>query len=281
MDHSKKSLVDSIMNILTKFHITDETRFSFNWINYKADEIRAELIIKQYLEIRQIDHTWLSSPMKLSLHKTNWSDDSTITCSCDVSKTIIPQTISLVNKDANLDLGIFRITSLCGTNQYFFKRMFQWQYQPPEHTNSLFKYYDRYNTVLFTNDPNISAVLFLGILLNPEDGFLTNSNPVLSGTLVNGITYIVKWNQIVYNGVSYAPNATFTANATATFTGSGMVYLNSQLTAYRDTDPYPASGEMMRQIEFEILTKEFRIEAGELTDVRNDSIDDANKVQAV
>lgn len=281
MIHTKKTIVDSISNILTRFKPSDEFRVPAEWLNYKIDEIRASLITTQYLQTQQIDHTWLSSPIKLALTRTNWSDDNTIICGCDVSKTTIPQTISLVNKDANLDLGLFRATSLCGTKQFFFQRMSRWNSTPAEHTNSLFKYYDRYNTVLFTNDPNATAILIVPILLTPEDGFLTNSNPVLSGSLVSGTVYVVKYGQVIYKGIPYAENSTFTADSTAVFTGTGKVYLNSQLQAYKDTDPYPASGEMIRQIEFEILTKEFKIEAGELTDVRNDSVDDANKVPAV
>ena len=118
---------------------------------------------------------------------------------------------------------------------------------------------------------------FTGLLLDPADGYLINSAPVLSGALVNGTVYLVKFGTVIYNNVVYAENTTFTANATATFTGNGTVYLNTQARAYRDTDPFPASGEMIRMIELEILTKEFKIEQSQLADINNDSADDAAK----
>jgi polyisoprenoid-binding protein YceI len=123
----------------------------------------------------------------------------------------------------------------------------------------------------------MSKVRAIAILLHPEDGYLNNSAPVASGSLVNGTVYLVKYSQIVYNSTVYAANSTFTATATTTFTGQGTVYLNSQVEAYDETDPYPASGEMIRAIELEILTKEFGIEAGQIADIRNDSIDDTQK----
>jgi len=156
-------------------------------------------------------------------------------------------------------------------------RMTQWNYIPSDSTWSLFKYYDRRNTDLYVNTI-VDKLSFTGLLLDPADGYLINSAPVASGGLVSGTVYLVKYGQVIYNNVVYAENSTFTANATATFTGNGTVYLNSQARAYRDTDPFPASGEMIRQIELEILTKEFKIEANQIPDIINDSVDDAKKV---
>src|SRR6185369_10654679 len=169
---SKKNILDSLNNILTRFHITDEFRVKPRWLNYKIDQVRAQLIVAQYAQTGVIDHTWLSSPMKLTMYKTNWADDNSVSCGCDVSKTTIPQTISLISRDGNLDLGIFRLTSLCGKTQYTFRRNYQWTQTPPESTYSLFKYYDRFNTVLFTNNPDVQELLLVPILLNPEDGVL-------------------------------------------------------------------------------------------------------------
>jgi len=276
MVHTPKAIVDSVMLILTKFKLTKDSRFSEDWIFYKLCQIGAELKIKQYAATKSIDYAWLCAPMTLNFYKVNRADDVNITCNCDISKTTIPQTISLPSQDGNMDLGIFSLNSMCGTKTYTLNRMTQWSYIPKESTFSLFPYYDRRNTDLYVNQI-VDKLQFTGLLLDPTEGRLINSAPITSGSLVNGTVYVVKFGQVIYNNVVYAPNSTFTATATTTFLGNGIVYLNSQARTFRDTDPYPASGEMIRQMELEILTKEFGLEADAINDVRNDSIDDANK----
>jgi len=270
-----KNIIDSIFAILTKFGRTDDGRVDEDWMYYKILQIAAELKIKQYLVTKTIDYTWLSSPTTLNFYKVNKADDITVSCNCDISKSTIPQTISLPN--STLDLGIFSLSSMCGTKTYTLKRMTQWSYIPKESVWSKFPYYDRRNTDIYVNQI-VDKLSFVGLLLDPADGYLINSAPIASGSLVSGTVYLVKYGTVIYNNVVYAADTTFTANATATFLGNGTVYLNSQARAYRDTDPFPASGEMIRQIELEILTKEFKIESVQLADINNDSVDDAAKV---
>lgn len=278
MAQTQKNIIDSILNILNRFHITDEQRVNENWLAYKINQVRADLIVAQYAAQGLIDQTWLSDLGLLTFYRTNFADDKSVTCNCDVAKTTIPQVISLNNPSGNQDLGIYNVISACGSKQVTPKRMFQWTYCPPENTNSLFTYYWRINTQMYISDPSINKLRIIAVLLNPEDGYLINSQPIESGAIVNGTVYLVKYGQVIYNNVVYNINDTFTGTATTTFTGLGKVYLNSEIASYRDVDPYPASGEMIRRIELEILTKEFGIEAKELVDVRNDSVDDVNKV---
>ena len=276
MAQTAKNITDSILIMLTKFGLTDDSRLDSDWIYFKICQVAADLKVQQYLATKTIDYTWLSSPMTLNFYKVNRADDNSITCNCDISKTTIPQTISLQTKDGNLDLGIFSLSSMCGTKTYSLMRMTNWNYIPSDSTWGLFKYYDRRNTDLYVNSI-VDKLSFTGLLLDPADGYLINSAPVLSGALVSGTVYLVKFGTVIYNNVVYAENTTFTATATATFTGNGTVYLNTQARAYRDTDPFPASGEMIRMIELEILTKEFKIEQSQLADINNDSADDAAK----
>lgn len=273
MAQTAKNIVDSLTLILTRFIPTDDKRIDEDFLYYKICQVAAELKIKQYIATKVIDYTWLSSPMTLNFYKVNRADDNSVVCNCDVSKTTIPQTISISAVDG-LDLGIFSLSSMCGTKSYTLKRMTQWSYIPKENVYSLFPYYDRRNTDLYVNTI-VDKLSFVGLLLDPADGYLINSAPIASGALVNGTVYLVKFGTVVYDGVVYAANTTFTAGATATFTGNGVVYLNSQARAYRDTDPFPASGEMIRQIELEILTKEFKLEAAQIPDLKNDSVDAA------
>lgn len=283
MSQTKKNIIDSIVIILTRFGVTDDSRLDDDWLSYKIDQVRAELIVAQYKQTNIIDPSWLSDLGLIVFHRVNRADDNSISCDCDISKTFIPQFISLMNKDGSLDLGIWSVISPCGKTRYNYKRESMWGYEPAEHTNSLFGSYARINTSLYVNRI-VEKLRIVGVLLDPEDGYLINSAPITSGNLVLNVVYLVKFGQIIYNGIVYKAGQTFSAvvpvggtTPITTFVGSGNVYLNSQIASYRDIDPYPASGDMIRMIELEILTKEFGIERQVVTDVRNDSKDDASE----
>lgn len=288
MAQTKKNILDSILNLANRFTVTDEQKFDPDWIYYKINQVRAELIQKQYAQTQEIDRAWISPSFQLNVTETNYADNViSISCDTKMGKTSIPQVISLYSSDSGVDIGVYSLISMCGNRyRYSFKPRQFWGYIPQESVYSKFRYYDRYGTILFISSGNDNIlpqkILFTGILLNPEDGYLTNSTPVASGSLVNGTTYYVSGGQLIYNGAVVAEGTTFIANATTTFiTSTGIVYPNSQVAQYADTDPYPASGDMIRQIEIEILTKEFGIEKGQFTDVRNDSVDDSSKQVAL
>lgn len=278
MSQTKKNIIDSVLNLATHFAVTDESRYDPDWLSYKINQVRAELIIKQYNVTGIVDMSWLTNLGIINCYKVNSADSNTVTCGCDIAKTVIPQVISLQSRDFNNDLGLFSVTSVCGKRGITPYPIQRWANRPPENTNSLFTFYFRVGCDLYISDPNIQKIKAVAILLNPEDGKLINSTPIASGSLVNGTVYYVGYNTIVYNSIVRNAGTTFTATATTTFTGPGTIYLNSQVSSYLDTDPFPCSGEMIRQIELEILTKEFKIEEQALVDVRNDSVDDAAKV---
>lgn len=275
---TKKNIIDSIKNIASRFKVTDESKLDEDWLSYKIDQVAAQLKVAQYAQTKVLDQTWLSDLGLIDLYRVNIADDINVTfCNCDVSKFTMPQVISFLSKDGNIDLGVYTLISACGNKQYFPKRLSMWRYTPSDHTNSMFNYYWRINSEVYINDAKVQKIRPILCLLHPEDGKLINSQNVASGDLVSGTSYIVKFGSIVYNNTPYSDGATFTANATTTFTGTGKVYLSSQARTYLETDPYPASGDMIRAIEIEILTKELGIEKQFVADIRNDSIDDSQK----
>jgi hypothetical protein len=276
MSQTLKNVVDSILNILTKFGLTDDSRYSSTWMEYKIYQVRAELIIAEYNATGILNQDWMSDIGLLTFYKVTRADNNSVSCDCDISKTTIPQTIALKTRDGNTDLGIFSLSSACGKYQYYPRPMYRWQNTPPEHTNSLFNWYYRINTELYVSN-NPTTLRMIGLLLNPLEGKIMNSAPVANGSIVSGTVYLVKYNQIIYDGVVYAPDTTFTGTLATTYGGSGIVYLNAQVQSYKDTDPFPAPGDMIRKIELEILTKEFAIEAQAVIDIRNDGVDDAAK----
>lgn len=277
MNITLKTIVDDISNLLTKFGKTDESRINDVWLAYKINQVRSQLIMKRYDETESIDYSWLSDLGLVSFHSVNFADDPSVDyCCCDISKAFIPQTINLPTKTANVDLGIYAVISSCGKTKFYNRQLTQWRYIPADHEYNKFSYYSRINTAMYVNK-KVDSLRIVALLANPEDGYYKRSAPIASGSLVNGTSYIVKGGQVIYNATVYQDGDTFTAGATTTYTGDGKVYLASQAIAYRETDPYPVSPDMARDIVLEICTKEFGIEKGQIADIRNDSKDDAQK----
>ena len=279
---TKKSILDDCMLLLTKFQDTDDNRVDPDWLSYTIDKVRAQLIEKEYIDTEFISPTWLTDLGVLDFYKVNFADDATITyCDCDISKTTIPQTISLYNGNGNIDLGMYAVMSTCGKTKFYNRPMTTWSMLTCDHSHSLFHYFSRINTALYVNKV-IEKLRVIAILFNPEDGVLVNSAPVTSGNVEDGVVYLVKYKQIYYNGKTYQPNTTFTGAVTidtssdeteTTFTGTGTVYLYTQAVQATQTAPYPVNADMARDIVIEIMTKEFGIERSILPDFKNDSKD--------
>lgn len=280
MSVTLKNIEDDIMNLLTKFQVTDESRISRRWMFNKINQVRADRICEQYKNTEIIDRNWFSNLSLVQFHTINAADDASITaCGCDtISKAYIPQFVTLPTKTINQDLGIQSITSICGKVNYYNKPMSSWNLITSENPLSLFSYYDRVNTALYINK-KVTQLRITGILYDPADGFYINSAPIASGSIVSGVLYIVKGGQVAYNSTMYNDGAIFTGAAATTYTGAGKVYLDEQNIAYIETYPYPVNGDMARDIAIEICTKEFGIEKGQLTDNTNDSKDDIQKGQ--
>lgn len=272
---TKKREVDKILNILTKFGRTDDSRYDETWLGNMYDQIRAVLIVAEFEDTGIIDRNWLTDLGLVTFFPVNFADDASVnSCLSDMSKTTLPNMIPLA-KDGS-DLGLVSLMSACGTKEYYFQPMSSWKMIPKEHVRSKFSYYDRINTALYVNK-KVERLRPIVVLSSPEDGYIVNSTPIASGSLVNGTVYRVKNGQVIYANVVRAKDSTFTAGAIATFTGDGKVYLAKQLTTLSETQPYPVSADMARQIALEILTKEFKIEEGEVVDLLNDSTDDSQK----
>lgn len=282
-DITKKRIFDDILNILTRFGMTDDSRFDREWISNKIDQIRAEMIIAEYQENGDIDHTWLTDLGMVTFNAVNFADDPSVNyCSSDISKAFIPNVVSITSKrDSNVDLGIYTLISACGTKEYTPFPIALWKTIPCEHVRSRFSYYQRINTAIYVNK-NVDKLRIIAVLAAPEDGYIIQSAPVLSGSIATGIVYKVKGGTIIYNGIIRLENTTFTGVVSVTaYTGIGKAYLNSQLVALSETQPYPVNNDMARMITLEICTKEFGIESGRITDVLNDSTDDLQKAKAI
>jgi len=279
-DNTKKKIVDDLTNILTRESKTDESRLDENFLSWKIDQVRAQKIIESYQNDGVIDRAWVSDISIQTLHEVNYSDDPNISfCCSEVSKVFLPNVVSIRDKKSgNIDLGFLSVMDVCGTKEYTPFPMTTWGIIPKEHVRSKFRYYDRINTAFYVNK-KVTSLLFRCILEHPEDGYIVESESISSGSLVNGTVYIVKKKPVIYNGVTYPANSTFTATAVTTFAGYGTVYLQDQLQAITETQPYPCSSDMARAIILDICVKEFGIEASQITDIENNSVDDQQKAK--
>lgn len=278
---TKKRMIDDALNILARFSLTDDHRLAAanRWLSMKIDQIRADLIIKEYQENNIIDQTWLTDLGLYPFNQVNYSDDPNVLyCCSDISKAFIPNVVSITSKqDSNIDLGLFSIISACGTKEYYPFPITTWKIIPKEHVRSKFNYYFRINTALYVNK-KVNALRIMAVLASPEDGYIVQSEPVI--TIITGTIYIVKGGQIIYNNVVQVENSIFTGASGATsYTGTGKAYLENQLNALNDTQPYPVSADMARMITIELCTKEFGIEGGRVTDILNDSVDDTQAIK--
>lgn len=278
MDVSQKSLADEVILWLTKLSPTDESRLDSDLIYAAINKARAEAIVANYKVKRVLDQTWFQDLGMVPFHRVNFADDVSLTsCKCDISKAFLPQVVSLEAGNGNQDLGL-TIMSSCGTKKYTAFPYALWSEIPSDHERAMFNYFARINTATYVNK-GVDKLRVNGIWANPEDGKLIQSEPIASGSIVSGVVYIVKFGQIIYNGAAYPKDSTFTGAGVTTFAGNALakVYLNSQVTDYRELDPYPITPDMARNIVLDVCVKEFGLERQAITEQRTDSRDDATK----
>lgn len=275
---TKKQIIDDILILADRFSRSDESRIDEDWVGFKVEQARVSEILKEYNVTNVIDQNWLVDFGIYTLTKVNIADDPNVDfCSCDIMKAIIPETINLTSLgDGNLDLGL-KVLSACGKTSYTAYPLEMWKMIPPEHVRAMFHYYQRFGTTIYVNKL-VNNLRFFGIPATTEGLMIKKTLPVISGGIKSGYSYTVKGTTglVVYDGVNYLPNATFTGTATTTFTASGnsQVFYTNYEVEMTENDPYPVSAHLARQIVISILTTEFQIEKQQVTDVLNDSADD-------
>lgn len=276
---TKNRILSSLRNIATDWQITDDSKYDDNLLSDLIDKVRTQLIIADYDENKIMRREWLTDLSFIKFHRVSFADDPNIIyCECDISKAFVPKVVSFTAEGGGVDLGFPTIMSACGKKKYYKYNIDLWKDIPKEHPRALFNYYDRIDTAMYVNTQASKEGLdlrLLAVLETPEDGYIIQSEPIESGDLVAGTTYIVKYKQITYNFVTIPINGTFIAQVGLTiYLGTGSVYLADQLQQLTRNQPYPVSMNMARQIVLDICTKEFKIASSEIPDVLNDNADD-------
>lgn len=270
---TKNEIVYTIINVLTRFGFTDDSRFDPDQISFMVDNVRGQLIKIEFDRTKVVDPTWKQDLGFVQVTPVNFADDPSILgCDCMIGKLSIPDSIDLRSPNTNTDSAL-TIMSACGTNLFYPTNLELFRMVPKEHVKNKFNYYAPVGNALYLNRLP-KKVRVIGVFAKPSDVNDINSEYVLSGDLVVGTSYKVYAAQITHNSLGYNVGQTFTA-ANTTYTGNGFVKLVSQSSGYSDeTSSYPVQPDMARQIWLEILTKEFGIEETKIADIKNSSADD-------
>ncbi len=118
---------------------------------------------------------------------------------------------------------------------------------------------------------------FLLLLEDPTDGYEINTHIYDITNLENGNTYVVISGIIRQDtGVAmslYKVEDEFTCNTDYTYEGDGKVKLSIQMEQLTKSGDYPIERSMAQKIVLAILTNEYKIEQGTITDITNDAMD--------
>ena len=267
-----KEITYTILDFLTRFNYTDDSRFDPDSINFLRDNVRVQMIKQEFDRTKTVDPVWMQDLGFVLTTPVNFNDDTSIPyCECILSKVTLPSNIDLRSPNTNVDSSM-KIISSCGTRQFYPYSLELLQYVPKEHTRNKFYYYVPVGSAVYLNK-QVDKVRVLGVFEKPSEINDIQTEYVMSGDLVVGTSYTVKKAQIVHNSLGYNVGQTFTAVAT-TYTGNGYVVPTSRTKAYTEDSPYPISGDMARQLILDILVKEFQIEETKITDIKNSSTDD-------
>jgi hypothetical protein len=261
--------------ILTKFGFPEDSRLDEDYLGYKVDEYRAIDIRETFKKYPVIDPIWIQDYGIFDTTVVNSADEKSFTvCKCKFSKVTFPSVVSIINPLSNTnDLGVYSIRSACGTKEYNYLPLPQLMLLTDDNDRSLFKYFYRIGNSYYLT-PEVKQGRSMLILENPLNGFVNNTE--YQTVLVVGTQYEVAEGQIVHAGFGYQKGQIFTAVNTI-FTGSGKIWLKNQKRAMTNDDQYPMSQTQMERVILSILTKEFGIEQKTISDVRNNSQDEAKR----
>jgi hypothetical protein len=267
-----REITYTIIDLLTRFGYTDDSRLDPENINFMRDNVRNYLITQKFNMTGTIESTWLQDLGFVQTTPVNFNDDSSIPfCECILSKVTLPDNLALVNPRTGVDESV-KVISSCGTRQFYPYKIELLREIPKEHIRNKFYYFVSVGNARYFNK-QMNKVRPIMVLNRPSDANIINTEYVLSGNLVVGTSYTVYDAQVVHDGLGYNVGQSFTA-VNSTYTGQGKVKTTSRTSAYTEDSPYPCQGDMARQIILEILTKEFLIEESKIVDIKNSSADD-------
>lgn len=265
-----------IMLIYERLKLSKDKRLTELHTQFLIHKYRAMVINDDFKANRQIDPATLQDFGKVVFTKVTSADDPNVPYgSVNYGKLTIPQVITLPD-----DRGVYHVASSSKLCQHYPLMPPLFFNVPAGSVAAKSRYYTRINTALyidhFAEDGNVILILD-----NPMDGVVLLTENVLAGSIKSGISYTVQSGQVVYNGISYNVGQAFTGIfGIATFTGTGVVKHTTQKRAMTIDDNYPLSFKMAERVLINMFYQEFKIEAQQTSDIRNDAQDQLTVLQS-
>ncbi len=265
-----------VMLIYERLKLSKNKRLTEEYAQFLIHKYRAAIINDDFKANRQIDPATLQDFGRVLFTNVLSSDDPNIPYgSVTYGKLTIPQVVTLPD-----DRGVYHVASSSKLCQHFPLMPPMFFNVPHGSVASLSRYYTRINTALYIDHyaPEGNVIL---ILDNPMDGVVLLTEFIQSGNIETGVSYTVQSGQVVYNGVGYNINQTFTGVVgVTTFTGTGTVKYTTQKRAMTIDDNYPLSLKMFERVLIMMFYQEFKIEQQQVTDIRNDGQDQLTVAQS-
>ena len=269
-------IVSGIELVAQKLELSHDSRFQqiTPLIKDLVHQYRAGGIMDLYQKTRGVDYQWFQDFGTLIPTAVNSADDPSVQCtSTPLWKINIPTIVQFGNENDNeRAISIFTAAKNKQIYPLPFARMIA---LVPNSTATMFPSYARIEDAIYLN--KFSLINMQAVIDDPTQGYRLLTTYVT--TLDIGVSYTVVEGQIVHNGIPYYEGNSFVAVNTF-FTGLGKVmHTNKKRLFSWDKDPYPMSKVLLEYIIVKIFTNELGIQNKMLSDMVNDSIDEALKKQ--
>jgi hypothetical protein len=255
---------------------TDDTRISDAHLFRKILNYRTIFITQEYFQTGTINTSWLQRLGLKTLTPVNSADNPIIIDgTIKLGKFTMPAVIPI-----GTEQGVYALYE--GQRQ---KQIYRTIWPVLMHMISakdgrlnLFRYYCKIgnDTYVYRFIDQVEPIL---ILDNPLDGYNFNTERIPINDLENGIEYYVmsgSLKEVGDDGITvHIKNTSFTCDSNSVYSGDAKIRLTEQVVAVAYNNEFPVDGATAQRIVLEILTKDFAIERQAVSDVVNDSADQA------
>jgi hypothetical protein len=274
---TRLNLIDHLTSVLTKAGETDDSRLDRDYLGYLIDNYRSKEIRDTYRRNPNIDPIWLQDYGVFDLTNIDRDEDTSISvCDCEFSKATLPPLVSIVDpRSSTIGKGMYRVQSACGSYEYYPTTLQKLYLAPEGSVRTKFKHYVRVGNALYLT-PEVNKARVVAVFEKPLESFVLQTEKVVSGDLVALTSYTVVSGNVTHSGTVYGPGQVATAIFTAvttTFTGNGIVKYTNDKRAMTNNDEYPMSATMSEVVIMKILTNEYGVERGVVSDIIDDSRD--------
>lgn len=250
------------------------------FLAYKIHEYRALFIQKKYAENREIEPEWLQTiPIEQFTCVGTGDDPNVVGETTRLGKCTLPAVVSLPR-----NLGMYRLSAsskqkqIYPTTEHEFYMMLETGDDRLRHFEFYYPLGKSYYIYPYREKGTATC-----ILENPLEAQGKQTEIVPNGSLQNGVEYLVAQNSIVYGQKLYIVGQSFIASEAngSSYSGDGVLFMKNKLYTLDTRADYPCDAGMAEMIILEILTKDFKLEAQYITDIRQDFADQFKVIRSM